>query len=861
MYTYKRLLKSIIKRSAKEKNKLYLNKVKRYYTRNNKRIKVRKKELEDLFNQNKDIRILRQEKINKYNIVSIFESTLTRVLNIPIDSLSTDLIIVTAYFFDVLKDIVKNGFIYNGEKYICLTASAGQIRKKKTVYIKENLLKKYSNTITCGLTLEHINAKGGINVNKYLAYTALNNSATDIIENFDINKTIVVSDMETDVEGTVDFINDKNYEIERRKNIKIPVPHTDGCGMILPSFSKKNMMIRLPWVKGLLISFPFDKFIKKADKEDPDVTHSTVVDIYGQEHDIIKENIQIIFTKSQFKMYKYYSSWSEYQTKFIKYHCQAGKCNEEEDNFDKAKINYQMLQTLIDMKDEELINISNRTIKDIKDIGSNMDTMLRVLGVSTYRENKNFLQKSLKIYPEMLQDNYCKEVIRDIKKSIVKQGRAGRIIINGTYTFIAPDLYAFCENLFLGDKNPKGLLENGEVSCKIFKEYKELDCLRSPHLYMEHAVRKNIVNEKISEWFTTNALYTSCHDLISKILMFDVDGDKSLVCADSTIIEVAKRNIENNNIVPLYYDMKKAEPTKINSNTIYKGLISAYKGGNIGMISNNITKIWNSNDGDLEEKLKVIKWLCMENNFTIDYAKTLYKPVRPKKIDKIIKKYTSKKVPHFFIYAKDKNKSQVEQITNNTMDKLENIIPNSNITFKKLGISKFNYKKLMYDNKIELNSNIINMYNKLDKKKPFFMNKKESKDIEDSNIIYLYKEIKEKLITIGIQELRNNFEDDKVIFEEEKSLIAERYVTDVLVKYLYNEKNTRFKTTLWACFGKTIYMNLKHNLKGTKLCKKCKKRIEHKSPKQKYCPQCAREINIQKTIENRRKKRESSESV
>lgn len=497
-----------------------MNKVKKYYTCNNKRIKVRKDQLEKLFNENNNIRNLRQEKINKYNIVSIFESTLTRTLNIPINSLSTDLIIVTAYFFDVLEDIVKDGFIYNSEKYICLTASAGQIRKKKTVYIKEDLLKKYLNTITCGLTLDHINSKGGVNVNKYLAYTALNNSATDLIENFDITKTIVVPDLETDVVGTVDFISDKTYEIERKENIQIPVPHTDGCGMVLPLMSKKNMMIRLPWVKGLLISFPFDKFIKKFNKE-KNINCGIIKDIYGKEHNILKEDIQIIFTESQFKMHKYYSSWSEYQKNFIKYHCQAGKCNEEDDSFDKAKINYQMLQTLIDMSNEELNIICNNTIKDIKNIGSNINTMLKVLGVSTNKKNKNFLQKSLKLYPEMLQDNYCREVLRQVKKSIVKQGRSGRITIDGTYTFISPDLYAFCEYLFLGNKNPKGLLKNKDVYCKIFKDNDKLDCLRSPHLYMEHAIRNNVIDKEKSEWFTTNALYTSCHDLISKILMFD----------------------------------------------------------------------------------------------------------------------------------------------------------------------------------------------------------------------------------------------------------------------------------------------------------------------------------------------------
>lgn len=78
-------------------------------------------------------------------------------------------------------------------------------------------------------------------------------------------------------------------------------------------------------MKGLLAVFPFDRFIREADKQDPSVQHGVVKDIYGVEHDVLKENIQVIFTKSQFKMYKYYSSWGEYIAMYQKYGCTAGK--------------------------------------------------------------------------------------------------------------------------------------------------------------------------------------------------------------------------------------------------------------------------------------------------------------------------------------------------------------------------------------------------------------------------------------------------------------------------------------------------------------------------------------------------------
>ena len=180
-----------------------------------------------------------------------------------------------------------------------------------------------------------------------------------------------------------------------------------------------------------------------------------------------------------------------------------------------------MLQSLTDMTKREMERLAKRTIKDIDKLGNDYRTTMKLLGVSDNTLNQNYIQKSLAIYPELMRDSYNKHIVKDTQRSLVKQAKAGRLMVNGKYTFISPDLYAFCEWLFLGIENPDGLLDNGEVSCNLFKDGVELDCLRSPHLYVEHAVRKNCVNEKTKEWFDTKCIYTSTKDLISKVLMFD----------------------------------------------------------------------------------------------------------------------------------------------------------------------------------------------------------------------------------------------------------------------------------------------------------------------------------------------------
>lgn len=489
------------------------------YRELNKKIKRVKNMLRSFMRKNDDIRELREEFLSDGNVISVFESTLTRVCGLEANKLADDMIVVKTFYYDVLEDLIKNGFYIDDEKYIVFTASAGQIRTKKTVFIKENTWNKHRESLTCGLNIDKINKKGGINVNKYLAYLALTNSATDLWESFDIDRCIVVDDFETTFETKVDFIDEKTFEIKPRVDMDIEIPHMDGCGIMLPKVNRRSFMVRLPWVKGLLVPFQFNSFVREHLETHPE--SRKIEDIYGKEYDIFDDKIEVIFTKSQFKMWKYYDSWDEYKNMFKKHSCQAGTCNEERGFIKDARINYQMLQTLTDMTDDELKHLASKLNDSIEGVYSNRDTMLKVFGAVESNVDRDDVQNILMLYPEILGDEHFKQTLRNIKAKLVKQGRSGKLPIDGKYTFLIPDLYAFSEWLFLGVESPKGLLENGEVSCKIYENGKELDVLRSPHLHREHAVRENKVTDKTNRWFISKGVYTSVHDPISRILQFD----------------------------------------------------------------------------------------------------------------------------------------------------------------------------------------------------------------------------------------------------------------------------------------------------------------------------------------------------
>lgn len=800
------------------------------------------------------IRELREDAVTDKNIISVFDSYFTRTIGAEPDKLSEDFMVVQVYYFDVIKDLIYHGFTYKGEKYIYFTSSAGQIRTKKTVFVKESVWKKYEKSIMCGLTIDDINAKGGNNPNKHLAYLALANSATDVWEEFDIDKTIVIDDFETDVMGTYDLVDDADYSIKRIEGGLVPITHTDGAGMMLP-YMGTNRMVRLPWVKGLLGVFDFVEFIN-FHKCSP-----IIKDIYGKEHNVITEDIQIIFTKSQFKMWKYYDSWDHYKEMYKEYGCTAGITNIEEDRVRNASINYQMLQSLTDVSDKEIEAIAKRSVNKLETLCSSVDDIKAAFGVTPYNIDQTAFQKSICMYPDLINDEYVKSRLRAIKDSMVNKFRAGKLGIHGKYTFLLPDFYAACEHWFMGIENPTGLLDDGEVYCNLFIKNNKLDCLRSPHLYMEHAIRKNKACRDIEEsernwlekWYCTKAIYTSCHDLISKILQFDVDGDKSLVVADKTLISIAERNLKKFDIVPLYYNMRKAESIYLDNASIYKGLNAAFSGIPIGIFSNHISKIWNNdiftvNENELtseqleklaklteftkeqleeftEEELreiiekerlhaiKVIKLLCMENNFSIDNAKTLYTPERPEDIHEQVSKYTKGGLPHFFKYAKDKTDSQVVLANKSLVNKLENIVPNPRINCRKLGLNDIDYTLLMTNPNIECRfemsqngkllkeetDKIIVRYHELNRIYHAPIDKLLNSDRSLAGDILTKSQLKQDIMYKGIS--------NHIKQELSKYGRSDIEVADILIKYLYGTKSKN-KMALWLCYGDIILENL-----------------------------------------------------
>jgi len=316
-----------------------------------------------------------------------------------------------------------------------------------------------------------------------------------------------------------------------------------------------------------------------------------------------------------------------------------------------------------------------------------------------------------------------------------------------------------------------------------------------------------------------------------------VDGDKSLVVADKTFVEMAERNMNNGsknnndkkNILPLYYEMKKARSVELNPESIYKGLNAAYTGGNIGYYSNAISKIWNfvdwenASEKDKRKALDTIKVLCMENNFCIDMAKTLYTIARPDNINDNVNVYTKHKLPHFFKYAKNKHedkkddkKSQVERNCGSLVDRLEKAIVSRQLKFDNSKYGLFNYRKLMSEKPLPSSTaqkKIIDAYNKINKNYHFKINQKNME-----NVSAIMSDIKKQFVEM-------QYSDDDIC--------------NTLVQHLFKKK-TPHKELLWQCFGEMILKNIKTNIPSDKkICFHCGKKYTPIKSDQKYCKKCS----------------------
>lgn len=195
---------------------------------------------------------------------------------------------------------------------------------------------------------------------------------------------------------------------------------------------------------------------------------------------------------------------------------------------------------------------------------------------------------------------------------------------------------------------------------------------------------------------------------------------------------------------------------------------------------------------------------------------------RPEVIDVQIKEAIHGKVPHFFIYAKNRTEEQVAATTDSLVNKLESKIIRTKLSFKATNLGKLNYHYLMNNEDVTIDPEITDKYEKICRKYHFRLNIKPEESDKPLNLDAVVVNIMKEMLAVN----------PAYSFSE---------ITDMLVKYLYCErKNVKNKDMFWQVFGWEVFKNLKNKVpKDSKQCEYCGKRFVPNSPAQKYCSSCA----------------------
>lgn len=243
----------------------------------------------------------------------------------------------------------------------------------------------------------------------------------------------------------------------------------------------------------------------------------------------------------------------------------------------EVKVAYQPFQTISrhNLKDETIKKLADKTVRYIEDAKTNPEAALRLMGIEIDSEDMedkmedvemNVFHAAILKYPQLLNDIHVQKTMKSVLLSERRKAQGCKLVLDGFWSYICPDLYAFCQWLFLGQDIPEGLVTEGYIYNHYYdgKEIEEICCLRYPHLSdCEHGIRKVLQSKECEEWFSGTDTIVSSHDLISKVLQADWDGDHICLVHDKAFMDVLDRDQ-----YPLFYNMTKAEPAQITNKAI-----------------------------------------------------------------------------------------------------------------------------------------------------------------------------------------------------------------------------------------------------------------------------------------------------
>lgn len=650
-----------------------------------------------------------------------------------------------------LRDILNNGFTYNGVHYTRFGKSASQGKDGITAFISDNIFEELYMITQMDIEIDECV------ISKYEAQRCLVFSSCTLIPDYipniviigEYEKTLYNQFIKYVVERQKEFIDKetgkkKTYkarEIEEGyKDIKL-LPF-DGCGCHEKEFMEKvskeldldynpiGTQVRIPLVKGFSVYVPFRAIFKEWGYE-------YITDIYGHKHHI--DTVDCIWNISMFKGHNIFKqkygndAWIKYMETFKKYNFKLGisKYSHHIKHLNKyTRANFQYLQCLdlwntnyIDyyenksigdynildpINDGKIISLAKYTTslfeRIIKGDKFYLYKFMGITDTDNYEPESKYLEAAL-INDVMLRDPAVKQfVYRKLKKSI-DEAKIGKIYLSGFYHTGVGDMIAYLQ--YAVGLEPIGCLDAHELYSANF-EQGEICSMRSPLVDASEVNKINVVHNDItSKWFSyfkdQDVCMFNMYDLSAPQQGgSDFDGDIFFLCNDKIVIN---SKIDKPIIIDIEDKVTAISKSYTKENIIEYEIMT--RDSRIGEITNVGTSIENKYITNPEiQKLysDFSSLLRIYQGKEIDYLKTGLRWQMNKGLRKHLKQ-----LPYFLLFKysqKMKMYKKLKEINRNTKTETEKVKLNAYHSPSPMNelcdyICTWEKKNIIWDNSVE----------------------------------------------------------------------------------------------------------------------------------------------------------------
>lgn len=788
--------------------------------------------------------------------------------------------------------IYHNGVIINDKQYKRFSCSAGQARKSNVILMDTDILEEVRDILN-----NNRNMQKAFSPSKFNAYFGLYGSATKLVSE---PKFIVVKDFENLHKVKVNYVTETDWkedDVIEEKEIELKFNRTDGMGLISPRLSKKwaeelgldyipsQWCVRQSFIKGMLCTFPIHEFCEEINQGNY-IVDTIYTDVSGNPIKADLRDYDVILSESQFKLWDSYNNIDSYINAYHKNHLYWGvtQYTPKEPNH-ILNLNYQFIQTL-DLNDSDVEELCSDFIQWIRGVSfDNYAYMLLFLtGVGMtqksafefMRSSNAYWIKSLMVYPEMMNDRFVREKIKDLVRTKMKNACLGEIFTNGNFQVLVSDPYGFMQHVC--GLPVTGLLQEGESYSNYWNErgVKEVDSMRSPLTYRSEHIKLKLRRDELTEkWYRYCKLGIILNYYGHEAMMAaGADFDFDILASTSNKIMIG---CAYQNELPVYYDPPKPQKILFTEDDLYKADCFSF-GSIIGQITNkssnayalfsNLIEQYGADSDEVQLTISRLQQCCKAQSCQIDKAKigkevkgipdawNTKQVIKDDDSTEIISKKNLlnhcllNKHPYFFIYRYRETKI-----------KYKNYVKNSDTTCRikfGIGIDELcqkdetteeerifikNYKEHMPV--IISNSAMNRLCRYIENQNLQILRKvKEETDLDiteyykNHSIICCERTKKEiiKCLKFHLKSIEGVYKSGNVLQEDkpdEESFNNYEYyldeirkdllmvtnniyeITNYLIEYYYIKHPKSNKTLLWDLVGKYIFKNILSNLKCT----------------------------------------------